>query len=195
MARKVPDYLLNSIKKVSEKIPVAEYDCNFIRSYIVTGFDVTEIGMISWFDGFFIRLFSFWLKQLVLCIPLGSLKSKHCGYIGIPINYTYKNVNDIDKAKTVLNHEPIKWNSPHGKLLQESLVLKEDEIEFGLARSIMALSTWKMALDILIPPSCLLATYLLSVKLNDKYNLLKAHRAVRFTSMHESFRNYCIFCL
>lgn len=173
---KVPDYLTKRIDAACTKIPVSEYDCKFIRPFMVSGFDVTELGtiicgVVIWLGINYIeRLYSFYL---------GSLKSKHGGWVGIPVNYTYKSRSDIDKLEITLNHEPIKWDSTHGKLLQESMVLKEDEQVFGLARSILELSCWKLHLNILFAPACFAATYALSAKLNDKFQLFsRVHRAV-----------------
>lgn len=71
----------------------------------------------------------------------GSTFTKPGGIIGIPINFMYRSVDDIDKEKITINNKPIDWNTPAGRSLQESLVLSEKARKFAIARELFYLHT------------------------------------------------------
>lgn len=101
----------------------------------------------------------------------GTLKSRFSAHIGIPINYLYDKISDIERSSIKAKDKEIDWSSSDGKNLQESLVLSEMEQVFGMASSILLLKTHKLLLTSLYPAICLLAMYGAGQYFNRKLNL------------------------
>lgn len=93
---------------------------------------------------------------------IGSLKYRFGALVGIPINYTYTAHNEIDKADIIIRGKPVDWSSNGGKLLEESLVLKEDEQIFGIARELVQLRTNKVLLNSIYPTATIFFMYTLA---------------------------------
>lgn len=108
----------------------------------------------------------------------GSTSSGFGGYIGIPINYLYKTTNDIDKMNIKMGTKSINWNSKHGQLLEESLVLTEDEKDFGLLRAAFELRNKNYIHKSLIPFGSICGLYFLSQKVNQHIGLYQKPRTV-----------------
>lgn len=87
------------------------------------------------------------------------MKSRFGGHIGIPTNYTYDTIADIERGDIRTRDQPIAWSSEHGKILQNSLVLTEIEQIFGMARSILQVKTHKLLITSMYPPLCLVSMY------------------------------------
>lgn len=109
---------------------------------------------------------------------LGSISSGFGGYIGIPINYLYEKTNDVDKANLKMGRESINWNSQYGQLLEKSLVLTEDEKEFGLLKAAFELRNNNYIHRSLIPFGSICALYFLSHKVNQHMDLYQKPRTV-----------------
>lgn len=169
---KVPENIQNRIDKAAELVNIKKYERNFIESFMVSGFDVADLGeFLSWMQ------ISCWSDARIRNI-LGCLRSKYCGWVGVPVNYTYRRFDDIDKAEILLCLEKIKWSSEPGKLLEKSLVLTEDEQIFSFSKALLEMQSWKMGWNALTPTISLLSVYGITTSLNSRYNLFKAQRAV-----------------
>lgn len=110
----------------------------------------------------------------------GSLRSRHGGWIGIPLNYEFSHPDNIDKSEIRTRQEEIDWSTPPGELLKNSLVLTEDEQIFGICRSLVELKSFKMITDIALPVVTIFSIYFTAVGVNRKFNLYAKHRGVIF---------------
>lgn len=137
-------------------------------------------------------------KNKTILIP-GSTSSGFGGYIGIPINYLYETTNDVDKVNLKMGRESINWNSQYGQLLEKSLVLTEDEKEFGLLKAAFELRNNNYIHRSLIPFGSICALYFLSQKVNQHMDLYQKPRTVCSMFMLE-LREFifhvlvCLFC-
>lgn len=110
------------------------------------------------------------------------MNSNYGGWIGIPINYLYNSTRDIDRFNIKLRTESIDWSSDHGKLLEKSIVLTEDEKMFGILRSILELQNYNHIHTTLVPSATVFGLYVSAQTLNNRYNLFKLPQVVRFES-------------
>ncbi|XP_064648116.1 transmembrane protein 177-like [Lineus longissimus] len=77
----------------------------------------------------------------------GSTHLKTGSIIGLPANFAYKSVNDIDKSKLTIGQKAIKWDTPEGTLFAESLILSDDAKRFAIARQINYLDSLEIYVD------------------------------------------------
>lgn len=120
-------------------------------------------------------------------IYLGTTKSKYCAWIGVPIHYAYNNKADIEKQNFEVNNSPIDWDSEQGKCLEEALILKEDEQIFGFCRSILGMQSFKVLVETLYPTITFVGICYAGVRINQKWNLYAAPRAVSKTPCSAEF--------
>lgn len=131
----------------------------------------------------------------------GSTKSKFGAHIGIPVNYTYETVKDIERGDIRTRDKEVSWSSEDGQNLQESLVLSEKEQVFGMARSILLVKSHKLMITSVQGPACLMATYAIGHLLNQSGRFYTRPLGVSGVEMSLlnaltimiSFRNVCRF--
>lgn len=105
--------------------------------------------------------------------------SVYGGWIGVPSNYYYKSAEDIDKVNIYIRNEKVKWNSEHGKMLEESLILSESEQIFAFCRSLMDLQSYKLYWKTITPSAVFLSIYFAGQKINQGENLYGRRFMVR----------------
>lgn len=111
-------------------------------------------------------------------IHIGTTKSRFCGFVGIPTNYCYDTVQDVERADIQLQQNQIAWSTDEGKLLQESLVLTEDEQVFAMARSILQIQTHKLLMSSFYGPFSICFVYAIANYVNTRANLYARPRQV-----------------
>lgn len=87
--------------------------------------------------------------------------------------------------------ESINWNSKYGELLEKSLVLSEDEKEFGLLKAAFELRNKNYIHRSLIPFGSICAFYFLSQRVNQHMGLYQKPRPV--CSCYRNCYVYLIF--
>lgn len=90
----------------------------------------------------------------------------------------YESINDVDKVNLKLGAKSIDWNSKYGQLLEKSLVLTEDEKEFGLLKTALELRNNNFQHGTLIPGVCVFGLYSVSQVVNQKLGLYHRPRPV-----------------
>lgn len=103
----------------------------------------------------------------------GTTKSKFGGLVGIPSNYSYDSINQIERSEIMLKTESVRWGSPEGQQLEQALVLAEDEQVFGIAREILMTNTYQPALNTVYPTVCTFFMYSLGKYFNLRMALLQ----------------------
>lgn len=93
----------------------------------------------------------------------------------------YESINDVDKVNVKLGEKSIDWNSKYGQLLKNSLVLTEDEKEFGLLKTTLELRNNNFQHGTLIPCACIFGLYTISQSINRKLGLYHRPRPVCVT--------------
>ncbi|KAK7493214.1 hypothetical protein BaRGS_00015551 [Batillaria attramentaria] len=101
----------------------------------------------------------------------GSTFSSYGAIIGVPISFTYRSADDVDKEKITLNNQSIDWNTPAGKQLLESMILSEKAREFAIARELFYLHTYHIHVRGLLFCSCCFASYWMGAAINAVYRL------------------------
>lgn len=142
--RPVSDRLQKRFEIAMEFLEVTDFEKRFLQPFMVSGFEPYHIG---------------------------SLKYKFGALVGIPINYTYTDPSEIDKADFIIRGKPVDWNSKGGQLFEESLVLSEDEQIFGIAREIIQLRSNKVLLNSIYPTATIFMMYTIASGLNSKLRL------------------------
>lgn len=122
----------------------------------------------------------------------GTTKSKFGALIGIPSNYSYDNIAQIEKSDIKLKTEDIRWGSREGELLQKALVLTEDEQVFGIAREIIMTNNLQPALNTVYPTATTFFLYSLGKYFNQKLALINRPFSVSWRSVSHSYKKYLI---
>lgn len=144
LPRPVPQKVLDRVEDAMDKLKVHEFERKLIKPFTVFGFDLFQAG---------------------------STKYRSGAILGIPVNYCYNNINEINRNEVRFRNEEINWNSESGKLLQEAIILTEDEKVFGLCSSILQVQTHRVLLNSLFPSISFLSMYTLGRYLNMNLNL------------------------
>lgn len=100
--------------------------------------------------------------------------------MGLPWNYSYDTVENIEKQDIRFRNEEIKWNTEQGKLLEESLILSEDEQIFGIFKSILQLQTHRVLLNSIYPSATFIFVYGVGNVINQRLNLYARPLSVNY---------------
>ncbi|KAJ0175565.1 hypothetical protein K1T71_008724 [Dendrolimus kikuchii] len=109
----------------------------------------------------------------------GSTNSKFGVIVGIPVNFTYKNIDDMKKDNIQVNQKNIDWSSETGIKLADALMLPEKVQEFAICREILMTKNNKIIYESIYPFLCIFFAYNLSQYLNKRLNLYAAPTALR----------------
>ncbi|XP_072938524.1 transmembrane protein 177 [Epargyreus clarus] len=111
----------------------------------------------------------------------GSTSSKYGAIIGIPVNFTYKSFEDIEKDNIQVNHKKLNLKTDIGKKLGEALIIPEKVQEFAICREILMVQNNKVIYESAYPFMCIFFVYNLSQYINKKLNLYAAPPPIRVT--------------
>lgn len=167
--RQTPETIKKKYDLALELLKVSDFDRNFLKSYMVFGFDTYSIG---------------------------STKFKYGALTGIPTNYMYTSPNDIERGEITIRGQKVNWSSEGGKNLEQALVLSDDEQVFGIAREIIQLQTQKVLLNSIFPCASIIGIYTMAHALNTKLLLLQRPFSVRgFLYVIVGLFGYGVYCL
>lgn len=107
---------------------------------------------------------------------LGSTKTLYYGWIGIPLNYFFNSIENVEKS--IITNNTIDWNSENGKMLKNSLVLTNDEKLFAIRRAIYEMNNHKFIWDTMYATFSVIGAYGAGQYCNLKFNLFKKSRYV-----------------
>ncbi|KAJ8915774.1 hypothetical protein NQ315_004586 [Exocentrus adspersus] len=111
----------------------------------------------------------------------GSSYSRFGVIVGIPSNFTYDNVDMVDKSNIKVNQESVVWDSEDGQKLLSSLILSENAQMYAMAKEIKFRQTPKPILDVFFAASSCISIYSLNNYINVKFNLYAKPAGVRYT--------------
>ncbi|XP_063822565.1 transmembrane protein 177 [Ostrinia nubilalis] len=111
----------------------------------------------------------------------GSTNSKYGVAIGIPVNFSYKSLEDIEKDSIQVNLKNVDWTTEAGKKLADALILPEKVQQFAICREIMMTQNNKFLYESAYPFACLFLAYNVSQFINTKLNLYIAPLSMRLT--------------
>lgn len=167
--RQTPETIRKKYDLALELLKVSDFDRNFLKPYMVFGFDTYSIG---------------------------STKFKYGALTGIPTNYMYTSPNDIERGEITIRGQKVNWSSEGGKNLEHALVLTDDEQVFGIAREIIQLQTQKVLLNSIFPCASIVGVYTMAHALNTKLLLLQRPFSVRgFLYVIVGLFGYGVYCL
>ncbi|KAI4469906.1 hypothetical protein MML48_1g14533 [Holotrichia oblita] len=109
----------------------------------------------------------------------GTSYSRFGSIIGIPINFTYKDTDSIDKSMIKLKNESVPWGTEEAAELLDSFILSEEAQMYAIAREIKTADSAKLILDTLYQTIAIAGTYSLSNFINTKLNLYSRPRSMR----------------
>ncbi|XP_023943977.1 transmembrane protein 177 isoform X2 [Bicyclus anynana] len=109
----------------------------------------------------------------------GSTSSRFGALVGIPVNFTYKNLEDIEKQNIQVNQKTLNLKSEIGNKLGEALILPDKVKEFAICREILMTQNNKVMFESSYPFICLFFAYNLSQYCNRRYNLYNAPQGIR----------------
>lgn len=104
----------------------------------------------------------------------GSTSSKFGALVGIPINFTYQSLDDIEKQNVQVNQKKVDLSSEVGKKLGEALLLPDKVKEFAICREILMTQNSKVMFESTYPFMSIFLVYNLSQYLNRRLNLYAA---------------------
>lgn len=147
------DKIQERFKRAVALLKLSDFEQKYVSPFMVQGFDVYNAG---------------------------SMKSRFGGIVGIPANFEYSGVDDIEKQDVVLQGRKLNWSSEGGKLLEECLVLSEDEQVFAIAREMLTLNSQKRLIQSVIPAAVWYFTYNVAALVNTRNNLYVRPFSVSF---------------
>ncbi|KAJ8966299.1 hypothetical protein NQ317_017017 [Molorchus minor] len=109
----------------------------------------------------------------------GSSYSKFGVIVGLPLNFSYEDVDKVDKSRIRVNQDTVVWESEDGKKLLNSLILSENAQLYGMAKEIKFRQTIKPFLDIVISMGTCTMAYSFSSYINTTFNYYARPRNVR----------------
>ncbi|XP_047530334.1 transmembrane protein 177 [Vanessa atalanta] len=109
----------------------------------------------------------------------GSTSSRFGALVGIPINFTYKSLNDVEQQNIQVNQKTLDLSSEIGKKLGESLILPDTVQEFAICREMLMTQNNKIMFESTYPFVCIFLVYNLSQYMNGRLNLYAAPLNVR----------------
>lgn len=109
----------------------------------------------------------------------GSTSSRFGAVVGIPVNFTYKSLEDIDKENLQVNLKQVDWSSEIGQQLANALILPEEVQKFALCREILATNNNKIIFDGAYPVLVVTLIYALSQYINRRLRLYEGPPALR----------------
>ncbi|CAG9785693.1 unnamed protein product [Diatraea saccharalis] len=111
----------------------------------------------------------------------GSTNSRFGAVIGIPVNFTYKTLQDLEKDNIQVNQKGVDWTSEIGQKLANALILPEKVQQFAICREILMTQNNKFIYESTYPFACLFLVYNMAHYINNKLNLYKGPVSLRFT--------------
>lgn len=111
----------------------------------------------------------------------GTRYSKFGSIIGIPVNYSYNSIRDIDTSNIKVKGESVVWDLPEAIKLQESLILSEDAQIFGMCREIEMTRTASLLVQTSLGVVATFSTYALCTGWNKRFNMYTRSRGIRYT--------------
>ncbi|GAB0098149.1 Transmembrane protein 177 [Sergentomyia squamirostris] len=148
----LPEVILQRFEAAREMVKLKKREANLLTPFATFGTDLFYAGSTKW--------------------RFGAL-------IGIPTNYMYTQEEDIEKKSIKLHTESIKWNSPDGEKLAQSLILTEDEQIYGMAHSMLMTANYQRLLNGLFAGGTIMTTYTMAFVLNRRMQLLSRPFAIR----------------
>ncbi|OWR53330.1 hypothetical protein KGM_208573 [Danaus plexippus plexippus] len=109
----------------------------------------------------------------------GSTSSKYGVLIGIPVNFTYKSLEDVEKQDVQVNGKPLDLTTEVGKKLGEAIILPEKVKDFAICREILMAQNSKIIFQSTFPFVSIFLVYNMAQYLNRRLNLYAAHANVR----------------
>ncbi|CAG9761721.1 unnamed protein product [Ceutorhynchus assimilis] len=115
-------------------------------------------------------------------ISMGT--SGKCGiHIGLPVNFTYNTVSDVDKSRIMVNQGSVVWDSEAGQQLLKSLVMPEQGQMYAMAREIKMRDSLKLYLDISYALVGAALAYFGGTSMNKRLHLQNQPRPVRLVGI------------
>ncbi|XP_034826687.1 transmembrane protein 177 [Maniola hyperantus] len=148
----LPNDLNNMFQKCLDLLNISETHRKLIEPFSVFGFDLFHAG---------------------------STNSRFGVVVGIPVNFTYKTLDDVGKQNLQVNQKSIDLKSEIGKKLGEALILSDKVKEFAMCREILMTHNYKVMLESSYPFICLFFAYNLSHYINIRLNLFRAPQSIR----------------
>lgn len=139
----LPEKLKILTDEVMVDLKLSPLECSMVKLYTVLGFDIHHAG---------------------------SLLTNTGGILGIPLHFRYSAIEEFETSNMRFGDEEIKWDSPEGQSLKESLILSRDAKKFAIARNLSHLSTGEPFVKGAGSASIIGACYFLASGVNKKQN-------------------------
>ncbi|KAL8600579.1 hypothetical protein ACOMHN_062450 [Nucella lapillus] len=104
-------------------------------------------------------------------LHFGATFARQGAVIGVPINFKYRIISDVEKEKITLNNTNIDWNSAPGNKLLDSLILSEKARQFAIAREMFYVHTFHMYVNAGLVCFSFFSAYWMGAAVNALYGL------------------------
>ncbi|KAK5642533.1 hypothetical protein RI129_008700 [Pyrocoelia pectoralis] len=104
-------------------------------------------------------------------LSAGTYYSHFGVIIGLPINYTYIDVEHIEKSKIKILDQGVAWETDEGDRLLKSLAVSENAQIYAIAHEIQMRQTPKYFSDLFSSMGLFIGAYSVGNHMNKKYNL------------------------
>lgn len=149
----MPNVLQQRVEEVINDLNISPREQKFIKPFIVYGFNMFHAG---------------------------STMFKQGAIIGIPINFTYKTVADIESNRlTLAGQQPVDWSRPEAEDLLNALIMSEHAQKFAIACEILKSRNFQVIFNSFSSMIVVGGMYTISHESNKRLKLFKKPLSVR----------------
>ncbi|KAK0098246.1 hypothetical protein PV326_010145 [Microctonus aethiopoides] len=109
----------------------------------------------------------------------GSLRTKYGSIIGLPVNFTYHDIESIDKNQIIINNEPLNLSRDDAKKFLESFLLSDDGKKYAIAHEILMTDNYNIVIQSVVSALLTGGVYVLSAHLNESLSMFDKPRTIR----------------
>ncbi|KAK7862946.1 hypothetical protein R5R35_004901 [Gryllus longicercus] len=142
----LPEKMSETVKSVMDDMQINQEDRDLIQPFTVYGFDMFHAG---------------------------STYTKFGAIVGIPSNFYYSKVEDVDIQNITVQNQPVNWFSSCGESFKESLILSEEAKKFLIAREIASVHSPSIFFKTIFPLTTGVIVSALAHQFNKKLKLLE----------------------
>ncbi|GLH05077.1 Uncharacterized protein GBIM_10699 [Gryllus bimaculatus] len=142
----LPEKMSETVKSVMDDMQINQEDRDLLQPFTVYGFDMFHAG---------------------------STYTKFGAIVGIPSNFYYSKVEDVDIQNITVQNQPVNWFSSCGESFKESLILSEEAKKFLIAREIASVHSPSIFFKTIFPLTTGVIVSALAHQFNKKLKLLE----------------------
>ncbi|KAF4525665.1 hypothetical protein B566_EDAN001266 [Ephemera danica] len=140
---KLPQKVLTRAEEMLDKLNIPEKERNLIKFFTVCGFDPFFAGSTATIQG---------------------------AYVGIPSNFGYDKIIDVEKNMITVNGQPLQWGSKAGQDLINAVLLSDNAQKFAIGTQIHQARSVHIYTNTITAGICFVGAYSFAHSFNKRLN-------------------------